>query len=174
MVDAELAPDVAAGLRAFDVVYDVLLHPRCMNCHPAGDRPLQFADGQPHQMNVQRGPDDRGRPGMRCNTCHGLANHALEHLPPGVPGGWTLAPREMVFEGRSKAELASMLLDPERSHMSPEELVDHVTHDGLVKWGWDPGPGREPVPVPHAEFVAAFRTWIASGAPASSCSHSLG
>ena len=150
---------------AFDVVYSVLQHPRCVNCHPAGDRPLQFDDGRPHAMNVVRGDDDRGLAGMRCAGCHGGANLPVPHTPPGVASGWRLAPREMVFEGLSKQELAGMLLDPERSHMTPEQLVEHVERDSLVHWGWDPGPGREPVPVAHADFVAAFRTWIEAGAP---------
>jgi hypothetical protein len=44
-------------------------------------------------------------------------------------------------------------------------MLEHVTHDKLVLWGWDPGVGRAPVPVPHAEFVERFRTWVAAGAP---------
>ena len=154
-----------AGQRAFDVVYEVLQHPRCRNCHPVGDRPLQFAEGRAHAMNVQRGADDRGRPGMRCTTCHGKGNLQLEHQPPGVATEWHLAPSEMIFEGLSKRELAEMLLDPERSHMSKNELIKHVEHDALVLWGWDPGPGREPVPIPHAQFVAAFRTWVEADTP---------
>ncbi len=39
------------------------------------------------------------------------------------------------------------------------------TQDKLVLWGWQPGAGRDPVPVPHAEFVAKFRTWAAAGGP---------
>ncbi len=167
--EAEAAPDGAAAMTAlesFEVVYGVLQHPRCMNCHPGGDRPLQHDDHQPHAMNVQRGPDDRGRFAMRCDACHGTGNLPGANMPPGVSTGWHLAPREMVFEGLSRHELAKMLMDPERSHMSSDELIEHVTSDPLVLWGWDPGDGREPVPTPHAEFAAAFRTWIAAGAPA--------
>jgi hypothetical protein len=102
---------------------------------------------------------------MRCVTCHGRANLDAPHLPPGVSAEWHLAPREMVFEGLSKRELAGMLLDPKRSHMTQTMLLAHVSRDPFVLWGWDPGPGRTPVPIPHAEFVAAFRTWIESGAP---------
>src|SRR5471032_981828 len=35
----------------------VLTHPRCVNCHPAGDRPLQTESGQLHQPPVDRGAD---------------------------------------------------------------------------------------------------------------------
>src|ERR1044071_9671382 len=33
----------------------VLMHPRCVNCHPAGDRPHQTDLGRPHQPPVWRG-----------------------------------------------------------------------------------------------------------------------
>ena len=163
---AQLSPaDLAAAHAAFEQVYEVLQHPRCLNCHPAGDRPLQYDSGRPHAMNVVRGPDDRGMAGMRCSGCHGSSNSTFPHLPPGVASGWRLAPRAMVFEGRSRTQMATQLLDPERTHMDTEQLLAHVAHDPLVLWGWDPGPGREPVPVPHAQFVAAFRTWVEAGAP---------
>src|SRR5687768_14998959 len=32
----------------------VLLHPRCVNCHPAGDRPLQGDAGALHEPGVRR------------------------------------------------------------------------------------------------------------------------
>jgi len=158
--------ELATAHAAFDVVYEVLQHPRCLNCHPAGERPLQFDTSRPHTMNVVRGEDDGGMKGMRCDGCHGRSNASVPHLPPGVSVGWRLAPREMAFEGLSKSELAGMLMDRERSHMKPAQLLEHVEHDPLVKWGWDPGPGRRPVDVPHEEFAAAFRTWIDAGAPA--------
>lgn len=155
------APSKSSGLAAFDVVYQVLKHPRCLNCHPAGDRPLQYDDSRPHAMNVQRGPHDRGRAGMRCSTCHQQANHDRPRLPPGS-SVWRLAPRSMPFEGRSPRQLAAQLKD---SRMSLPKLIHHVEDDVLVGWGWSPGPGRAPVPVPRAKFVAAVRTWIAAGTP---------
>ena len=163
---AQLSPaELDEAFAAFDVVAEVLYHPRCLNCHPAGERPLQYDTSQPHAMNVVRGEDDRGVFGMRCSGCHTEENPDVAHLPPGVSTGWRLAPRSMPFEGLSKAELARMLMDEERSHFTPPELLEHVAHDPLVRWGWDPGPGRTPVPVPHEEFVAAFRTWIGAGGP---------
>ena len=44
-------------------------------------------------------------------------------------------------------------------------LLEHVSHDKLVLWGWDPGVGRAPVDVPHKDFVAAFQRWTEAGAP---------
>ena len=44
----------------------VLQHPRCVNCHPAGDRPRQGNAGRLHQPPVERGADGFGLPAMRC------------------------------------------------------------------------------------------------------------
>jgi hypothetical protein len=44
-------------------------------------------------------------------------------------------------------------------------MLEHVSEDKLVLWGWDPGGERAPVPVPHHEFVARFKLWTAAGAP---------
>jgi cytochrome c553 len=38
---ATAQPDKAAdGKQAFKTVHEAFLHPRCRNCHPAGDAPL--------------------------------------------------------------------------------------------------------------------------------------
>jgi hypothetical protein len=72
----------------------------------------------------------------------------------------------MVFEGRSSAELAKTLADPaQNGGKSLEQMLEHVASDPLVLWGWNPGGDRAPVPVAHEEFVRAFRTWVAAGAP---------
>jgi hypothetical protein len=44
--------DAAASKAAFKEAYKVLMHPRCMNCHPMGDAPLQGDDSHPHTMSV--------------------------------------------------------------------------------------------------------------------------
>ena len=36
--------------------------------------------------------------------------------------------------------------------------------DGCVR-SWNPGGERAPVPVPHDQFVAAFKTWKEAGGP---------
>src|SRR5215475_3221586 len=64
-------PNADAGLTAFETVRSVLQHPRCQNCHPRGDSPLQGDDGHPHNQNVLRGADGHGMVGERCTTCHG-------------------------------------------------------------------------------------------------------
>jgi hypothetical protein len=40
-----------------------------------------------------------------------------------------------------------------------------VIKEPLVLWGWNPGPGREPVPISHEDFVTAMRGWIEAGCP---------
>jgi hypothetical protein len=47
--------DPAERSRAiFTEAAKVLTHPRCMNCHPATDRPLQGNDKHPHQPVATR------------------------------------------------------------------------------------------------------------------------
>jgi hypothetical protein len=158
------------GLAAFETVRAVLQHPRCQNCHIPGDAPLQFDAGLVHGQNVVRGRIGMGAPGLPCSTCHATANPPAsygEHMPPGAPN-WRLPPpeRKMVFIHLSSGELCRHLKDKEENHnMDLEALLRHVAGDKLVLWGWNPGVGREPVSVPHEEFVAKFKTWIAAGAP---------
>src|SRR4026208_1751619 len=59
---------------AFKEAYKVLRHPRCMNCHPSGDAPLQGDDSHIHAQNVTRGPDGKGLYAMKCSNCHQTAN----------------------------------------------------------------------------------------------------
>jgi len=150
---------------SWETVYRVLQHPRCANCHPAGDAPLQGDDARPHAQNVQRGPEGEGLFAMRCSTCHQTANLPGAHLPPGAPH-WKLPHPSMplVFVGRTSAELCRQLKDPEQNgHKTPEQLLGHMAHDPLVLWGWHPGEGRAPVSIPHAEFVTAVRAWVEGG-----------
>ena len=153
------------AVAAWNVIYSVLQHPRCMNCHPAGEAPLQGEKSQPHQQSVQRGPDGHGLYAMKCQTCHQDHNLVGEHLPPGGPD-WHLPKPEMklVFEGRSSHELCEQLKDRKRNdNHSMEEIFEHMDKAPLVLWGWDPGNGRAPVPVSHTELMKAVRAWIDNG-----------
>src|SRR5262249_45561285 len=91
------------ALAAFERIASVLESPRCMNCHPRGDRPSQGDDRHIHLMNVQRGAAGKGFPGMACSTCHQTHNNDLG----GVPGAphWQLAPKSMGWTGLSRGEL---------------------------------------------------------------------
>lgn len=158
------------GLAAFETVKAVLQNPRCQNCHIPGDAPLQSDAGLLHQQNVLRGADGKGASGLACATCHASANPPASygaHTPPGAPN-WHLPPedRKMVFIGLSSGELCRGLKDmTSNGGKDLAALTKHVDSDGLVLWGWSPGIGRDAVPVPHAEFVAKFKQWVAAGAP---------
>src|SRR5262245_10196620 len=39
----------AEARAAFTEAFKVFSHPRCVNCHPAGDAPLQGEDSRPHE-----------------------------------------------------------------------------------------------------------------------------
>jgi hypothetical protein len=161
----EAAKSGSAG--AFVKSYSVFMHPRCMNCHPSGDAPLQGDDSLVHSQNVQRGPDGKGVFALKCAASHQTENVAGFHMPPGNPN-WHLPPADMpmVFQGRSPRELARQLKDPKRNGgKSLQEILRHVEEDGLVKGCWNPGDGRTPPPLSHAEFSKAFRTWVEDGGP---------
>jgi len=155
----------AETVRAWDTIYGVLQHPRCLNCHPVDDVPFQGDHKAKHAQNVHGGPDGKGLFAMQCATCHGTANVPGAHMPPGAPN-WHLPKRDMplVFEGMSRDELCRQMRDPaQNGGKTPEQLFEHMAHDPLVLWGWAPGDGRTRVSTPHAELVAAVRTWVDSG-----------
>jgi len=140
----------------------VLRHPRCLNCHPDGDRPSQGI-GYPHQPPVQRGGDGHGITTMRCTTCHQKANFDPARVP-GHPD-WHLAPAAMAWQHRSLAAICAQLKDPARNGGRPlDKIVEHVAQDSLVGWAWNPGAGREPAPGTQASFGALMKAWADSGA----------
>ena len=157
--------DAAAGARAVATVARVLQSPRCQNCHPAGDRPLQGDRGRPHRMNISR---KSVAAGLTCGACHQPTNAdrlGVVGGPPGAPH-WGLPPAAtpMVFQGRTPAALCAQLKDPAQTGgRDLPTLLHHVATDPLVLWAWSPGGRRTPPPVPHAAFVEAFTTWVASG-----------
>jgi len=140
----------------------VLQSPRCMNCHPATDRPTQTDAMRPHTPWVSRGVDGGGETNMRCTTCHQAENAEAS----GVPGNpkWSLAPIEMAWQGKSLGYICRQLLDPTRSHMTREELLHHMAEDELVGWAWNPGGGRQPAPGTQEEFGALAGAWLETGA----------
>jgi hypothetical protein len=141
----------------------VLTHPRCLNCHPAGDYPRQGDVSRVHQPPVERGPDGFGLPAMRCPICHQQANFDSG----GVPGNpaWHLAPREMGWEGKTLAEICAQIKDPARNGNRPlEALVEHIGEDHLVGWAWAPGYGRQPAPGTQKEAGALVDAWVKTGA----------
>jgi hypothetical protein len=156
--------DSLVSVQAFEEVYKVLMSPRCMNCHPAGDIPLQGDDSHLHQMAPKRGRDGKGVYSMKCANCHQPTNAPGLNTPPGNPK-WALPPADMkmVFEGKSARELALQIMDFKRNgHKTKEKLIEHA-RDTLVKAGWNMGEGRKPPPLSYEAFVIAWDTWIKTG-----------
>lgn len=160
---ASIADDGARSVAIFNELGKVLQSPRCLNCHPSGDRPSQGDAMRPHQPPVFRGADGGGLETMRCTTCHQKANFDPGRVPGHVP--WLLAPREMGWQGRTLAEICVQMSDPERNGgKSLADLVHHIGDDSLVGWGWHPGYGRTPVPGTQAEAKALVQAWVDTGA----------
>jgi hypothetical protein len=157
--------DSVASVKAFNKVYTVLMSPRCMNCHPSGDVPLQGDDSHLHTMFPKRGTDGKGVTAMKCANCHQPQNTPGVHTPPGNPN-WHLPPADMkmVFQGRSAHDLAKQLVDPaQNGHKNMQQLIEHAD-DGLVLSGWNMGEGRTAPPMSHAAFKKLWIEWIKTGA----------
>ena len=71
---ATIADPAARSAAIFTEMGKVLTHPRCINCHPRTDSPLQGDDMRFHMPPVERGPGGMGIAGMECSTCHGPRN----------------------------------------------------------------------------------------------------
>jgi hypothetical protein len=165
-------PDVQARSRAlFTEAAKVIMNPRCMNCHPASDRPTQGNDMHPHLPPATRGADGGGVPGNTCGACHLDRNVNLlkgqQQSFQSIPGHprWGLAPIEMAWEGKSMSEVCRQIKDPQRNGGRNLELLrEHLTKDDLVAWAWNPGPGRDPAPGTQERLGELIRAWIDGGA----------
>src|SRR5437868_5358141 len=166
---AEAARDVAVrdteAAAAFEDIVPVLRHPRCMNCHSTGDFPRQGDDRHQHTMQVRRGPDGHGLNAVKCSTCHQDHNLVGVHTPPGAPE-WHLPSPEMpmIWEGLTDRQLCELLKDPKQNgHRNVQQIVEHMSTP-LVLWGWHPGEGRSPIPMPVSDFLARVKEWASKGA----------
>jgi hypothetical protein len=160
---AGIADRNARSMALFQEAGKVLQHPRCVNCHPAGDSPHQTDQRRPHQPLVVRGADGHGAPTLSCNTCHGPANFDPAHVP-GHPE-WHLAPLAMAWEGRSLGQICEQIKDRARNgDRDMAALLHHLGEDTLVGWAWTPGLGRTPAPGTQARFGEIMRAWADAGA----------
>ena len=156
--------DSIESVQAFMQVYKVLMSPRCMNCHPAGEAPLQGDDSRMHTMKVQRGKDGTGVYAVKCSNCHQPTNVPGLHTPPGNPK-WQLPPAnmKMVFQGKTPHQLALQIMNyNQNGHKNKKQLLEHA-RDTLVKAGWNMGEGRMPPPLSYDTFLASWDTWINKG-----------
>jgi hypothetical protein len=164
---------------AFLKAYKVFMHPRCVNCHPAGDAPLQGEDSHAHSLfRLRRGADGNGVYALRCSNCHQTQNQPGPNMPPGAPNvlangsldyttpRWHLPSSKtpMIFQGRTPAQLCLQLKDRNQNGgLTPDQLIHHVSSDPLVLWGWNPGEGRGTPPLTHDEFVSNVKQWLDKG-----------
>jgi hypothetical protein len=167
-------PTREAGLDAWQQVYSVLTHPRCVICHTATNYPQQGDDRHRHLFNVVRGPDGKGVPGLNCATCHQSANADSTGVP-GAPN-WHLAPLSMKWQDPedrilSSAQVCQSLTDRVKNHnLDGAGILKHHEEEPLVLWAFQPGHRRDGTarslpPLTHEEFVAATRTWVEAGTP---------
>ena len=142
----------------------VINSPRCMNCHPAGERPTQTDRMRPHIPLVVRGDGGMGASaGLACNTCHHETNFDAANMP-GNPK-WQLAPVEMAWQGKTLSQICEQIKDISRNGGKDiAALVKHMAEDEFVGWGWAPGGNRTPAPGTQKEFGELFKAWAAAGA----------
>ncbi len=151
----------------FAEIGKLLTHPRCLNCHPAGDHPLQGADRREHMPPVWRG--DTGHLATDCSECHTDHNMTLHEAAsyksiPGHPR-WAVAPMSMAWENKSIGDICRQLKDVNlNGGRDLAQLQDHIASDDLVGWGWNPGEGREAAPGSQQLAGQLVKAWIDSGA----------
>jgi hypothetical protein len=162
------------GLAAWQKIYSVLTHPRCINCHTATNYPQQGDDRHRHQFNVVRGPEGKGVPALNCATCHQEANADST----GVPGAhnWHLAPLSMKWQDAHdnilpSAEVCKSVTDRSKNdNLDGAGLLKHHRTEPLVLWAFQSSHRRDGTvrtlpPLTHDEFVAATKTWVEAKTP---------
>jgi hypothetical protein len=161
-------PDRAERSRAiFAEIGRLINHPRCMNCHPAGDHPLQGTDQHEHRPRVFRSDGDHMA--TNCAECHTEHNVTLQEAASyqSIPGNprWGVAPLSMAWQNKSLGDICRQLKDVDRNGGRTLALLqEHVAKDDLVGWAWSPGVGREPAPGSQEEAGRLVQAWIDNGA----------
>jgi hypothetical protein len=70
----------------------------------------------------------------------------------------------MIWERLSDRQLCELFKDPQQNgHRNVDGIVEHM-NTPLVLWGWSPGEGRTPIPMPQNKFLAKVKEWAAKGA----------
>ena len=112
------------GLAAWQQVYSVLTHPRCINCHTATSYPQQGDDRHRHFANVVRGPEGKGVPALSCATCHQETNADST----GVPAVTTGISRPFRWPGKTRMTSRVERGDLRRDHRPFKEPQS--------RWAW--------------------------------------
>ncbi len=151
----------------FREIGKVLTHPRCMNCHPAGDHPLQGDDQHDHMPPVWR--SESGHFEVNCSSCHTERNVTLHEAASyrSIPGNprWGIAPLSMAWQNKSLGEICRQLKDVNRNGgRDLASLQEHIARDDIVAYGWNPGEGRAPAPGSQEAAGQLVQAWIDNGA----------
>lgn len=181
MAEVEINPPASAteaeGLEAWGRIYEVASHPRCANCHTgASDIPMwsgpSYGKARPHGMNIRAGDSRIGAEFIPCQTCHTTKDedwenaNTMPHAAPRVAAFWQLAPVEADWFGRSSVEICTQLRDPElNGDRDMVEIAEHLDHDVILHWAWNPGGTREPAPYSLQEHVDDILVWGTAGFP---------
>ena len=72
---------------------------------------------------------------------------------------------KLVFVGAAPPALCAQIKDPARNGGKDMAALRAHLDTPLVRWGWAPGFGRAPVPIPRDRFLAAWEAWASAGAP---------
>lgn len=165
---ADIKDKRARSVALFTEAAKVLMHPRCVNCHPVTRTPAQGEDSHTHMPVVFGGSDGHGVAGMPCQNCHKDSNvETATASVQSIPGNshWHLAPASMAWLGKTAQEICEQLKDQSRNGgRDLEKIKEHMVKDPLVGWAWDPGAGRQPAPGTQAQFGALIAAWADSGA----------
>jgi len=173
VIDPPEAVSQEEGLAAFARIYEVASHPRCSNCHVGpSNRPMwsgpSYGKTRPHGMNINAGESRIGAETLLCSTCHAYREgvNDVPHAAPQVAMDWQLAPVEAEWFGKSSVEVCQQLRDPERNgDRDFMEIAQHLDHDLILHWAWNPGGGREPAPYSLQEHVNDVLAWGVAGNP---------
>lgn len=165
------------GLENWQLFYEVASHPRCSNCHAGADgRPMwsgpSYGKARPHGMNIQAGESRIGAETIPCSTCHitlSAANpdaNTVPHAAPRVAADWHMAPVEAEWFGKPSSEVCQQLRNPQQNgNRTIAEIAEHLGHDVILHWAWNPGGGREPAPHSLQASMDALMKWAAAGTP---------
>lgn len=127
-----------------------------------------FGKTRKHGMNIKGDESGMGVEGLPCATCHinSELGNDIPHAAPKVPADWRLAPVEAHWFGKSSPEICNQLRDPERNGGRTNlEVAEHVGHDVILHWAWNPGGNREAAPYSLNEHINDLLHWGVAGMP---------
>lgn len=162
------------GLAAFERIYEVASHPRCSNCHVGADNiPMwsgpSYGRTRPHGMNVSAGASRIGAETLPCSACHAYNDQGgndIAHAAPQVAMTWMLPPPEAAWFDQTATYVCKQLRDPDRNGgRDMLALAEHLGHDLILHWAWNPGGGREPAPYSLQEHIDDLLLWGVAGMP---------